>query len=255
MSRRTRLAAALVVAAIMSCQVHSAAGGQTPEVHVARHHPMQYYLSLPAAWSKERDWPVLIALEGSGREFTLEHSEFVRARGKRPYIIVTPLILSDRGHYDPPYPYPSKLWQGGTDDFDMGGLRRIIDDIHDKYNGRARVYVTGFSAGGHLAWAMAFTHPELLAGVAAVDATYTGRGVRSVSVDSERVTLPIRSFQGDQDPHRESFERQWIHAEAVATTHGYETVSRVIVAGAHHERMPERVFAWMDSLEAARAGR
>mgnify|MGYP001549230763 CR=1 FL=1 len=252
MTARARAVTTLLLAAVISCEAHSVAGGQTPEVHVARRHPIEYYLSLPRGWTKDREWPVLIALEGAGREFTLEHSEFVRARGDRPYIVVTPLTLSNRGNYDPPYPYPPKLWQNGTGDFDMGGLRRIIDDIHEEYGGRSRVYLTGFSAGGHLAWAMAFTHPELLAGVAPVDANYTGRGVRSVSTDSSRATLPIRSFQGDRDPHRPSLDTQWNHAEVVAESHGYGKLSRVIVPGGLHERMPERVFAWLDSLEAAR---
>jgi hypothetical protein len=52
------------------------------ELKTATTHPLQYYLSLPEAWTTAKKWPVVVAIEsanGSSRRMPL----FLRGRGGR----------------------------------------------------------------------------------------------------------------------------------------------------------------------------
>src|SRR5579863_2235931 len=70
---------------------------QEPVISAASNHPMQYYLSLPDGWSGDRTWPVVIVLDGGNKNFLKMARTFGEARGKLPFILVTPVILTNGG--------------------------------------------------------------------------------------------------------------------------------------------------------------
>ena len=100
--------------------------GQTghPEIvlKAASHHPIQYYLSLPEGWTAGKKWPVVFTIEGGLKNFRHSAEVFVAARAHMPFIIVSPVILTDGGgdHQRnlPEYHYASAVW----DEIDKTGI-------------------------------------------------------------------------------------------------------------------------------------
>jgi hypothetical protein len=80
-------------------------------LQTASTHPMQYYVSLPDGWTKEKQWPVVLVIEAADKEYRENALRFVRARKKMPFIIVAPYNVNNSrsGRRDPAvFPYTSK---------------------------------------------------------------------------------------------------------------------------------------------------
>jgi poly(3-hydroxybutyrate) depolymerase len=167
---------------------------------------MQYYVSLPAGWTPVRRWPIVVTNDGADHTFRLQCQTFMRARGAQPFIIVTPVTVSNGGRRDPrAYPYAPDVWAAAIADplaFDEAGVLAVIRDVQQDEHGADMVALTGFSAGGHLAWQRTLTHPARWGGVAFAAANYAGRGLTALSNAPERADLPIHAFQGDRDSLR-----------------------------------------------------
>jgi hypothetical protein len=137
--------------------------------------------------------------------------------------------------------------------FDEQGLQAVLAEVRKKYRGDTRFFITGCSAGGHLTGATIFLHPERLRGAAPCCANYNGRGItnevktpKDFSRAPEREQLPIKLFEGANDPHIDS--PQPVLAMRLAAEHGYRNVSRVTLANVGHDRMPGPVLAYFHSL-------
>lgn len=219
-----------------------------PQPQNAQLHPLHYYLSLPAHWSPDRTWPILVIVDGVNQgHFLWNFLRFRQARHALPFILISPLVVSNSGHPNPQnYPYSPAVWasvdQQGAVPFDAAGVLAIVDEVQQTYHGEHQFYLTGWSAGGHLAWYLVFTHPERLAGVVLAGANYAGRGVTTISTASERVDLPIRGLQGDHDTHLTALNEQWEQAISVAARQGYTNIARTIIPNASHDPFPDQVF-------------
>src|SRR5258707_5223735 len=126
-----QLIAAMVLALFAFCAAQSLPG---PTLETAAHHPMQYYISLPEGWNSSQKWPVVIALEGGNKNFLEMEQAYVRARRSMPFIIVTPVILTNGGddlRGLPNYQYSDAVWdevdRSGKCRFDLDGLSAVID--------------------------------------------------------------------------------------------------------------------------------
>jgi|SRR5579872_226581 len=223
----------------------------------ALNHPMQYFLSLPTGWSARKKWPVVIVIEGSGKDFRDMALSYVHARKNMPFIIVVPLVLTNGGRdlrSLPNYHYSSDVWdevdRTSRCNFDIDGLNSIIEDLKTKYAAQGKVFLTGFSAGGHLTWAMVFQRPEKLAAVALAGGNYVGRCMDDggkFSEAPERITLPVKEFEGRQDSGRANLEKQFQRALASATEHGYHNISLEVVSGGH-DPLENQVLAYFYSM-------
>jgi dienelactone hydrolase len=228
-----------------------------PRPQTAQQHPLRYYPSLPANWSPDRTWPILVVVDGVNQgHFLWNFLRFRQARHDLPFILISPLVVSNSGHPDPhDYPYNSELWasidQQGAVPFDAAGVLAIVNEIQQTYHGARQFYLTGWSAGGHLAWYLIFTHPERLAGVVLADANYAGRGVTVISTAPERGYLPIRGIQGDHDSHLAALNEQWEQATALAAQHGYRNITRTIIPNASHDPFPNQVFTELNSMRTS----
>ena len=107
-----------------------------PELKSVSGHPMQYYVVRPEGWTRDRTWPIVIALEAAEKEFKANAERFARARGKQPFIIVTPITVTNgnQGQRDPAvYPYSSATWdrieKEGVCAFDEDGLARAFEKL------------------------------------------------------------------------------------------------------------------------------
>jgi hypothetical protein len=238
----------------------TASGQDKIELKKAANHPIRYYISLPANWSPEKTWPVIVAIEAAEKEFKLNAERFVEARGDLPFIIVSPVITTNGNHgqHDPKiYPYSIADWKFidsvSTCEFDTKGMAAIINDIKSLYHGEDKIYITGYEAGAHLVWTMILRFPEKLNAAAPVASNFQSRCVeeKSISNDPSGIHLPVRGITGYNDMYfgaKGPYYNQYENAKALATSHGFDNISEIRVAGKDHVPLPADVMDWFASL-------
>ena len=196
---RARLRCALLLCVCCACSVlvHTS---EAPQLKTASTHPIQYYLSLPDGWTAGKKWPVVVVIDSAEREFSAATTAFAQARQKQPFIIVTPLVVTNGGagaRSVPTYHYSDQVWdriqRDGPFKFDMDGIAAIIQDVTKQYGGEDKYFITGLEAAGHTVYGVLFNHPEAVRGAAIVCPNYLGRWVDEahMSTAPERSALPI----------------------------------------------------------------
>ena len=236
------------------------AHAEPPQLKTASSHPIQYYLSLPDGWSAGKKWPVVVVIDSADREFLQAATAFAQARQQRPFILVTPLVVTNGGagaRSVPTYHYSDQVWDriqnSGPFKFDTDGITAIMQDVEKEYGGEDKYFIAGLEAAGHTIWGILFNHPEALRGAAIVCPNYLGRWVDEAHISSaaERSALPIRNFVGTNDtlcsPGTPIYT-QMQKAISVAEAHGYKNVSLTRVEGKGHERLADEVLAYFSSL-------
>jgi dienelactone hydrolase len=231
-----------------------------PQLKTASSHPIQYYLSLPEGWTAAKKWPVVVVIESADREFQDAARAFAQARRNRPFIIVTPLVVTNGGsgfRNVPTYHYSDAVWtkiqDSGQFNFDMEGITAIMQDVVKEYGGEENYFLTGFEAGGHTVWGILFNHPEATRAVALVCPNYLGRWVdeQHISSSARRTNLPIKNFVGTKDDLCSAgnpIYTQMQRAMSLASAHGYNNVTLTRVADKGHVRLADEVLDYFSSL-------
>lgn len=157
--------------------------GQTPQPAIE---PGSYafQLFLPKGYLADKDkaWPLLIFLHGSGERG--DDVAKVKVHG--------PPKIADR---DPAFPFLTVSPLLGADqDWEIDKLDRLVDHIARTYRiDPTRIYLTGLSRGGHASWRWAVAQPRRFAAVAPV----AGRGDPGGAC--RLMDLPVWTFHGDRD--------------------------------------------------------
>jgi poly(3-hydroxybutyrate) depolymerase len=246
--------AVLILPAYLFAQKNS---NDTLQLKTAGNHPMQYFISLPDNWTKEKKWPVVVIIESADKEYKENALRFVRARKAMPFILVAPFNVNNsrQGRRDPKiFPYSEETWdmidKTGDCKFNMDGITRIVADVQKQYNGEEKYFITGFEAGAHTVWQFLFQHPERLKAAAPVAGNYNQNScmtAQAFSEDSSLVNLPVRGFSGSMD---EAFGPngivyyQWKNARQAAVAHGYKNISETTIPGKGHIPLPTEVLSW-----------
>jgi len=223
----------------------------------ANDHPMQYFLSLPVKWSKEKKWPIVVIIESANKEYKENALRFVQARKEMPFILIAPYNVNNSrsGRRDPRiFPYSTETWdiidKMGDCKFNMDGITQIVKDVRDQYNGEQKYFITGFEAGAHTVWQFLFQHPERLKGAAPVAGNYNQNSCMTealFSKDAALINLPVRGFTGSLDTifgQKGNIYIQWQNAVQAAKAHGYKNISETIIPGKSHEPLPAEVLNW-----------
>jgi predicted peptidase len=130
------------------------------EVTVAGHHyPFQVFV--PADWTPDRAWPVVLFLHGSGERGNDNQAQlkqglppWLEKHGADfPAVVVAPQAPNDT------------LWNGEVERAAMAALEKSIATYHGD---RSRLYLTGLSMGGYGVWQVAVDHPHVFAAAAPV---------------------------------------------------------------------------------------
>jgi poly(3-hydroxybutyrate) depolymerase len=249
----------------------------TSEMKTAATHPMQYVVSLPTGWTPAKKWPVVITI-GPKEWMDASHAwARVRDAKKYPFILVTPVVIMNAGRdvaqlrANPAYSYSDSVWERiasrGRCEFDRDGIGAVIADVAKNYNGQDKAFITGFSAGGHLAVSSVLVHPERFRGAAFAAPNYAGRCLSDatpeekpdfvdafthppISSAPERVNLPLRFFLGDDDMYRKYNEPQRATAVKDARAHGFANVSEVDLPRTGHQPLEAAILDYFDSLLA-----
>lgn len=263
-------AALLLMLTLLAPPMAQSATSPAANVERASSHPMRYHVALPTGWVAGRAWPVVMVIPDASRDFEGNLQRFVAARGDRPFILVAPEVLSCGGagsRLPERYSYTRAEWDSltpaGDHDFDDAGIGAVLADVHARWGGEAKAFLTGWEAGGHTVWAQAFRRPERWLAVAPVTPNYQKRGLTdgTFSIAPERSKLPIREFDcgaptGDGALALKSVQQQSRQAFADATAHGFAAPQRVVVPNVDHGPLPEIVLGWFSTLmKPARAGR
>ena len=241
------------------------AAGPAPRAitsHQVAGHAMRYHLALPVGWAAGGSWPVVVVIPDAHRNFEQNLRRFAETPAARGFTLVSPEVLSCGGTRDltsPPYSYSPADWaiarSESETEFDDQGLAAVIAEVHARWGGETRAFLTGWEAGGHTVWAQALRRPERWRAVAPVTTNYQGRGLTSatLSTDSSRATLPIQVFwcgapKGEVAAAMHFLRAQTDQALADARAHGFRPRPIRVVAGADHGPLPGPVMAWFDSL-------
>ncbi len=225
-----------------------------PRVERAHGHRMGYLRTPPRGRSA---LGVVITIDGSDRDFRGLHAAFVRARRDLPFDLITPFVVSNGPQPTrSDYPYSAREFASAVADplsFDLAGLEAIMRDVRQNAVD-VPVYLTGFSAGGHLAWLLVFEHADRLAGAAMASTNFAMRGLRSPVPATERSTLPIRGFFGDADSRALALLDQWEAARVLIERQGQHDIERLVIRGAGHAPFPRPVMEYFASLQLTRSG-
>src|SRR6476620_11835479 len=122
----------------------------SPKLLAASTHPIQYYLSLPEGWTAGRKWPVVVVIDSANRDFLQAANDFAQARQHRPFILITPLVVTNGGagyRSVPTYHYSTDVWDKIQTDafkFDFDGITAIMQDVVKQYGGEEKYFITGF---------------------------------------------------------------------------------------------------------------
>ena len=103
-------------------------------------------MQLPKGWSPAKKWPLVIAMEGAGCGWLGCIKGFAKRRGRRPYIVVTPVtFLNTNALNIAKYQYPQSLLDAV--DADGRKSRLLWDEVQE---GLARAHRRlGLSANRH----------------------------------------------------------------------------------------------------------
>jgi dienelactone hydrolase len=220
--------------------------------------PMQYYLSLPNGWSAQKKWPVVVVIESANRQFQNAAEVFAKARGERPFILVTPLVTTNGGanyRQASGYHYDDKAWSEiervGRCRFDMEGIAAVVADVQRNYGGESKYFISGFEAGGHTLWTVLFRQPQALRAVAAVSTNYAGRCMEDGGFQQGPADLPVRLFAGANEMAggaRSPLVGQTQRAKETAEQHGFRNFSEQVVPGKGHEPLADEVLEYFYSV-------
>lgn len=194
----------LVVAAVLVQGARSARAADAKDLFEARVHEsgekkLNYRLMLPADYDKEKTYPLVIFLHGSGERGDDNVAQLVHGmndfskdenRTKFPCFVMAPQCPRSsswarfrRG--ETPAPEPSEPLQL---------VLELIDKLQKDYSiDSRRLYLTGLSMGGYGTWDLIQRYPDKFAAAAPV----CGGGDEQQA--AKLVRLPIWIFHGDKD--------------------------------------------------------
>lgn len=121
-----------------------------------------YHILEPDGWDGESPLPVLMHFHGWKRQGTLivKHGRIAGATRKRGVLLVAP--NGERRTWD--------FWRAGTPDVAFG--RAVLEDVKARYPvDETRVYVSGYSWGGNMAWRFVCENGADIAALLAISGT------------------------------------------------------------------------------------
>lgn len=177
------------------------------ELSLQHQNRVRYFnLVLPAAYTPEKSFPLVVVLHSGGGHAGMieERTQMTAKAEKENFIVVYPTgsgYTKNRFH----------TWNSGHCCFyalskkvdDLGFIRKLVNLLSSKLNvDHSRIYLTGFSNGGMLAYYLAATTPDLFAAVAPVSATIGGYADEYSSrfvIPKPRKPVPLMIFHGTAD--------------------------------------------------------
>ena len=224
-------------------------------------HPLVGYLSLPKGWKPGKEYDVLVAVDGAGSGFLGAARGFAKTRGKREVIVLAPCTFANTNELtSKKYPFYSdallKEHNANRFAFDLAGLLQLLDVVRERYGGRDKITITGFSGGGNLCYGFLLTYPERVLCAAPACTNFSGMGARDAK-EPEDGGPPVHIMTGEKDKHREfthgnknspGIEPQTDNAERVLKEKGFKRVKRTMLKGKGHNALRPEVWGYYDEI-------
>jgi len=158
----------------------------------------EYLVHLPANYNPGDQWPLVLNLHGITSNATQQsfYSGFTAVADTANFIVCHPegtLIPAGTGRqWNVGFPFSPNT----TDD--VGFISNLIDTLHAHYDiNLDKVYVTGMSNGGYMAYKLACELTDKVAAIASV----TGSMVPAEAMDCDPFqTIPVMQVHGTADP-------------------------------------------------------
>lgn len=166
-----------------------------------------YHLRMPLSGASAEPMPVLIFYHGhrgTGRPI-LGNGGMVTDFAASGYILVAPngAALSEGG----PQSYPAR---DGSPRDDVAFTLSMLDDLEARYPiDRDRIYASGFSAGGSMAWLLACEAGEVLAGMVSVAGALRVPNDTECAGLADLPILQVHGFADNQVPFEGRAIRDW----------------------------------------------
>lgn len=140
----------------------------------------EYFAYIPSSYVTDRPWPVVLALHGVGSSGYGQVMTWLKSSAHNDeFIFIAPT-------------YGSGLWwDEEAERFVLSVLDKVKQDYHIDTN---RIYLTGFSSGGHGVWYFALRYPSLFAAINPIAAECP---LPSLLVNLEHV--PVYIIHGTRD--------------------------------------------------------
>lgn len=165
----------------------------------------KFIVHLPRGYQKNQNYPVVFALHGYGDNprYIEAYSGLSRLSDKEKFIVVYPYGTKNEE-------IPRLSWNSGyccgsafeSKKDDLGFLSSLIDHVNSNFStDKERVFFTGFSNGGMVAYQMALNYPEKIRAIAPVSSTMNGRTQNSTFIELKNTnkTIPVIFFHAKGD--------------------------------------------------------
>ncbi|MEM6610443.1 MAG: hypothetical protein AAF689_17935 [Pseudomonadota bacterium] len=167
-----------------------------------------YHLRLPSEWDGQSALPVLIFFHGhrgTGRPI-LGNGGLATDFADQGYLLIAPNGASFQG--GGPQSYPARAMEGWRDD--VAFTLSVLDEVAGYIPiDRTRIYASGFSAGGSMAWLMACEAGEHLAGMVAVAGALRRPNTTDCAGLEGLPILHVHGFADGQVPFEGRAIRDW----------------------------------------------
>jgi poly(3-hydroxybutyrate) depolymerase len=158
---------------------------------------MEYGLFVPSAYTKDKKWPLMLALHGLGSN----PQQILRYRGltdlaeKHGYIVAAPMGYNQRGWYGIRVPN-RKVEPENLPELSEKDVMNVLGIVRKEYAiDSDRIYLMGHSMGGGGTFHLGIKYPDLWAGIAPI-----APAVFRPASDVERIKhIPVIMIQGDDD--------------------------------------------------------
>jgi predicted peptidase len=160
----------------------------------------RYVVSVPAGWTADRTWPIILSLHGSeerGTDGVLPSKVGLglalrKFPGRYPAIVVIPQCR------------PEVDWKAPAMEAQI--LAALDASTKEFHGDPLRMYVTGLSMGGYGTWALAARHPDRFAAIVVICGGIVWPTPRPIqdetpyaAVASKLTKIPIWVFHGSAD--------------------------------------------------------
>ena len=153
----------------------------------------KYTVFVPASYSPEKKWPVMLFLHGAGErgndgklQLSVGLAPIVKAQAKTfPYVVVFPQCEDTTGRV-----------KGGWLADSVNGQRalKILDEVEQTYQiDQDREVLTGWSMGGYGAWSIAAAYPQRFEAVVPLS------GGGDPATAGKLKSVPLWAFHGEKD--------------------------------------------------------
>ncbi len=198
----------------------------------------QYSLYVPEAYKADQAWPLLVCLHGaygSGDEFIWTWMRIAKSAG---YILLAPKSID-------------MTWSVLYPPTDVDSITAAFDEVCGEYNiDRDRVFLTGLSDGATFSYLLAFSCPELFAGVAPIAGELSQVADRMLRKKAA-VDVPFLVIHG---VHDHIFDIRSVRSTCGLLDHlGYNLRFDELPDWGHaypYRINEQRVWPWIESLAA-----